>query len=219
MKTETAFANVLASLALAVSLASAGWSVYAFAMSSEVRALRFDEVNFFSEESVPQLKIDVTLANLAYGDFDDVAQRQELLLDVGERTLLFVAMRQGNLALVRPDPEGGYPVPQFPCYAGGVGLAVCPVSDIPTASLPAGEIVTLTPVFELAEAGCGLDDCTGATLATIAPMLEGTTRVTYRVHTMRDGVQTATCDLHLTAEDVDYLRSVGWTNPRCLAQS
>lgn len=211
------FANVVASLALAVSLASAGWSVYAFALSAEVRVLPFSHVNFLSQAGVPQIQIDATLANLANGEFDDVAQRQTLEIAVGGRTLKFEAIGQASTSFVTPAADGSYPAPEFPCYWGGVGVLACPKEAGAVVALPAGEIVTPAVLFELTQNDCGLEPCVGVTLATLAPLLTGDAQVTYTVHTLRDGAQSLTCAMSLSKANTDYFAAVGWTNPACEA--
>lgn len=210
------FSNIVALAALVISLASAGWSAFAYVTSSEVRPLPMEEVVLFSEEGVPQVRIEMTLSNLAYGDYHDVARHQILLLDTGERTLRFVARRTASLGLLRAREDGTYAPPDYPCYAGGLGLMVCPVSETPVVSLPAGEVVTLTPVFELADRECGLDNCVNVSLAELGAAIEGPVIVTYSVETMRDGVRSVSCELTVTAEQVQYFTQVaGWFNPRC----
>jgi hypothetical protein len=211
MSGNNAFANIIAAIALIVSLSGAAWSVYAFIISSEVRVLPIDEVIFMGDEGVPQIKVDVTLANLAYGDFDDIAESQDIDLQNGDRTVHFVAMRQASVRLgpQRSQDSGD-------CYSGAQGLIACITSDTPVVALEAGKIVTTSPIFELAETNCGLQNCTAPTRADLAAIMRGRVHFTYRVHTLRDHVRTFSCDLEMSADDVSYFTSVGFTNPRCM---
>lgn len=210
------FSNIVALFALAISLVSAGWSAFAYVKSSEVRPFPVEEIAVFSEDGVPQILVEVTIANLAYGEYHDVARAQELIIDTGEHRLRFVARKLANLNLLRPNADNSYPMPEYPCYRGGVGLAVCPLSEIPVVSLPAGQVATITPVFELAESNCGIDDCYGLSIATLGEMMTGSLDLTYSVSTMRDGVRSVSCKLTVSPEDAQYFTGeTGWFNPRC----
>lgn len=213
--TSGGFSNLVALLALAISLASAGWSVFAYVKSSEIRPLPFEEVNFLNDRGVAQIQIEVTIANLAYGDYDDVARAEELLLAKGDQRLRFVAR---NTVRVRENPanaDSTYPALEHPCRSGGAGLAVCIESDSPVAALPAGEVVIHYPLFELAPGDCGMDDCSFISPAQLGAFLQGDVHATYTVTTMRDGVHTVSCMLKTTAEEAAYYGGGGWFNPGC----
>ncbi len=213
--TSGGFSNLVALLALAISLASAGWSVFAYVKSSEIRPLQFEEVNFLNEENVAQIQIEITIANLAYGDYDDVARTEEIILENGERRLRFVARSTASLRWLSPGPNDAYPTLAHPCRWGGVGLAACTLSDSPVVALPAGEVVIHYPLFELAPEECGRDDCSFITPAQLGAFLQGDVRVTYAVTTMRDGVHTVSCMLKTTPEETAYYSGAGWFNPGC----
>lgn len=213
--TSGGFSNLVALLALAISLASAGWSVFAYVKSSEVRPLQFEEVNFLNEEGVAQIQIEITIANLAYGDYDDVARTEEIVLENGDQRLRFVARGTASLRWLSPGPNNSYPTLAHPCRWGGVGLAACTLSDSPVVALPAGEVVIHYPLFELAPEDCGLEDCGSISPAQLGAFLQGDVRATYAVTTMRDGVHTVSCMLKTTAEEAAYYGGAGWFNPGC----
>ncbi len=214
-RTSGGFSNLVAILALAVSLASAGWSVFAYVKSSEIRALPFEEVNFLSDRGVAQIQIEITVANLAYGDYDDVARAEEILLVKGDQHLRFVARNTVSVREIPANADGAYPTLEHPCRWGGTGLAVCMQSDSPVAALPSGEVVIHYPLFELAPEDCGIDDCSFITPARLGAFLQGDVRVTYQVNTMRDGMHTASCTLKTAPEDAAYYDSAGWFSRGC----
>lgn len=213
--TSGGFSSLVAMLALAISLASAGWSVFAYVKSSEIRPLQFEEVYFLNEENVAQIQIEITVANLAYGDYDDVARTEEITLENGDQRLRFVARAEAIVTLVSPPEDGVYPRLQHPCRWGGLALMVCTKSESPVVALPAGEVAIHYPIFELAYDDCGRASCETLTRAELAEFLVGDVRVTYAVTTMRDGVQTVSCGLKIPPENAAYYRDVGWFNPGC----
>lgn len=209
------FSNLVALLALAISLASAGWSVFAFWKSSEIRPLAFEEVSFLNDKDVAQIQIEITIANLAYGDYDDVARVEEMTLQNGDRRLRFIARNTASVRPFPPGPDNSYPTLEHPCRWGGVGLEVCTRSDSPVVALPAGEVVIHYPLFELAYEDCGLDDCSFITHAQLSEFLQGEVRATYTVTTMRDGLHSVSCTLKTDAEQAAYYASVGWFSSAC----
>lgn len=209
------FSGLIAILALAVSLASAGWSVWAYYKSSEVTPLPFEEITFISESGVAKIAIEVTVANLAYGEYDDVARTQYLDLFNGERRLRFVARTAASLRQRGYATDGTPEALQYPCHEAGDGIAACVISESPVVSLPAGGVTTTYPVFELAGEDCGLDECNMLLVDQMAAFLTETTTVTYTVVTMRDGERSWGCTLDVTREGIDYLPRTGWYNPAC----
>lgn len=215
VKISGVFSGLIAILALAVSLASAGWSVFAYWKSSEIRPLEYEGITFIDDDGVVQIALEVTLANLAYGEYDDVARDQELVLHSGDRMLRFVAREAASLRERTLSEEGVPEALQYPCREAGNIVVACVISETPVVSLPAGGVVTTYPVFELAESNCGLDDCSALTLPQLAGFLTEQTTVTYKVITMRDGEHNRPCHLAVTRDGVDYLASSRWYNPRC----
>lgn len=209
------FSGLIAILALLVSLASAGWSVWAYYKSSEVTPLPFDEITFISEAGVAKVAVEVTVANLAYGEYDDVARTQYLDLFNGERRLRFVARAAASLRQRGYASDGTPEVLEYPCHEAGVGIASCVISESPVVSLPAGGVTTTYPVFELAGEDCGLADCNVLQVTQLAEFLTETTTATYTVVTMRDGERSWGCALDVTQEGIDYLPATGWYNPAC----
>lgn len=209
------FSGLIAILALMVSLASAGWSVWAYYKSSEVTPLPFEEITFISESGVAKVAIEITVANLAYGEYDDVARTQYLDLFNGERRLRLVARSAASLRQRGVEADGTPEVLEYPCHEAGLGIASCVISESPVVSLPAGGVTTTYPVFELAGEDCGLDDCNVLLVDQLAAFLTETTTARYTVITMRDGERTWGCTLDVTQEGIDYLPTVGWYNPAC----
>jgi hypothetical protein len=209
------FSGLIAILALAVSLASAGWSVFAYWKSSEVSPLAFEEVTFISESGVAKVAVEVTVANLAYGEYDDVARTQYLDLHNGERRLRFVARAAASLRQRGVAADGTLEVLEYPCHEAGAGIAACIISESPVVSLPAGGVTTTYPVFELAGSDCGLDNCDVLLVGQLAEFLTENTTVTYTVVTMRDGERSWGCALDITRAGIDYLPTTGWYNPAC----
>lgn len=214
-KASGGFSNLVAILALAVSLASAGWSVFAYVKSSEIRPLPFEEVNFLNDRGVAQVQIEITIANLAYGDYDDVARAEEIMLENGGKRLRFVARNTTSLREIPALADNTYPPIEHPCRWGGVGLAACTSSDSPVAALPAGEVVIHYPLFELAPEDCGLEECGFVTPAQLGAFLQGEVRVTYAITTMRDGVHAVSCILKTSAEEAAYYGNAGWFSSGC----
>lgn len=216
--TSGGFSNLVALLALAISLASAGWSVFAFWKSSEIRPLPFEEVNFLNEKGVGQIQIEVTVANLAYGDYHDVARVEEVILEKGGQRLRFDARSAASVRQVQPDENNTYPTLEHRCRWGGEGLEVCGISDSPVVALPAGGVVTHYPLFELAYEDCGRDDCEFISTQDLSAFLQGDVRLTYVVKTLRDGDHPYSCMLRITADEVRYYQDAGWFNPGCKAE-
>ena len=210
------FSTMLALLALAVSLASAGWSVFAYWKSSEVRPLPFREIAIVNEGTVAQISLEVSIANLAYGEYDDVARDQFLLLDNGQRQLLFVARESATVRDIGVNTEGVVETLQYPCRNAGRGVAACVTNESPVVSLPAGAVETIHPLFELAEKNCGLEACYYITVEQLAEFLTGDVVVTYTAATMRDGYHALpACRLELRDGDQDFLRANGWFRTSC----
>jgi hypothetical protein len=208
--------TMLALLALAVSLASAGWSVFAYWKSSEVRPLPFTELAIITEGPVAQISLEVSIANLAYGEYDDVARDQFLLLDNGQRQLLFVARESASVRDVGVDTQGVAETLQYPCRKAGEGVAACVSNESPVVSLPAGAVETIHPIFEIAEQNCGLESCVYVTAQQVAEFLTGAVNVTYTVVTMRDGNHALpTCRLDLREGDQAFLVANGWFRTSC----
>lgn len=208
------FSGTIALVALAVSLASAGWSVFAYWKSSEVSVLPFEEVTFINDTGVAQLALEVSVANLAYGEFDDVARDQYLTLDTGAHQLRFVARQLATLHPLRTNAEGAVDL-EADCRIAGEGIMACVESETPVVSLSAGDVVTMHPVFELARRNCGLEHCRPLSPTQLSELLTDATVATYTVVTMRDGERTWSCPLDINREGANYLSVIGWYNPTC----
>jgi len=209
------FSGLIAILALAVSLASAGWSVFAYIKSSEVSALPFEGVTFINDAGVAQIALEVSVANLAYGEYDDVARDQFLTLHTGERQIRFVARQIASVRPLSVNAEGVAETLEYPCRLAGNVIAACVTSETPVVSLPAGGVVTIHPIFELAPNNCGLDDCRVLDAQALAALLTPATTATYTVVTMRDGERAWSCPLAVDAEGAAFLAAAGWYNPPC----
>lgn len=212
------FSGLIAILALLVSLASAGWSVWAYYKSSEITPLPFEEITFINDDDTVQAAIEISVANLAYGEFDDVARDQVLTLSDGERRLRFVARHTASLRESSVGPDGVPETLEYPCRSAGIGIAACVISESPVTSLPAGGVVTMNPVFELATTDCGVANCRDFLVEQMAEFLAGNVIATYSVETLRDGARSWSCRLDTTQEGLDYYRNVGWYNPPCQAE-
>mgnify|MGYP000884397826 CR=1 FL=1 len=201
-----------------MSLSGAAWGIYGFILSSQVRVLPLEEseVMFFNQDTAAQIKLEVSLANLAYGKYDDVALRQELIVEANGRRLRFIAT---GLKTVNQRPHGpdGNLLPLAPgCFSGGDIISVCNVADSPVTALPAGGAETITPVFDLASRDCGLEHCGYLTPQALVDLIKGDVKLTYNVYTARDHVRSATCNIHMDQRHADYYVAHGYTNPRCL---
>jgi hypothetical protein len=214
--------GIVAILALTVSLATAGWSAFAFFRSSEIRPLPFEYFQFVNESGVPQLVVQVPVANLAYGPYDDVARVQTITIRNGERELHFVARDEVRIERIPYDGEGPAPALGGDCYYGGALqselIRVCKRSESPVAQLPAGQVAVLTPLFELRRQDCGLDHCRGAELQfnDFVESLRGDITITYEVRPLRDRDRVAeACTFRFTEEHAELYRISGWFGAYC----
>ncbi len=209
------FSGLIAILALAVSLASAGWSVFAYIKSAEVSALPFEEITIINDEGVAQIALEISVANLAYGEYDDVARDQILMLDTGQRQLRFVARELASIRPLSIAEDGAPEVLEYPCRRAGNVVVACVLSETPVVSLPAGGVVTIHPIFELDRDNCGLEDCSSLGYDQLAALLTENVTVTYTVVTMRDGDRSWSCALDISQDGIAYLADSRWYNPPC----
>lgn len=216
--------TLIALIALLISLSGTAWGVYAFVLSSQIKVLPLEEteVMFFNQDGVDEgnalIKLEVSLANLAYGKYDDVARRQELIVEANGHRLRFVANSLKTVNL-RDRVDGNLPPLGPGCFAGGDVVAVCPVADSPVTALPAGGAVTITPVFSLADRNCGLESCGYITPRAFIELIRGDVKLTYNVYTVHDHVRSATCNISMDETHANYFLRSGYTNPRCLGDA
>lgn len=210
--------DIIASLAMLVSLASAGWSVYGYVKSSEIRTLPLEQVTFLRDNTaganIPQIWVEPTLVNLAIGDYGDVIEAQSVTLESGTTKLVFVPKFAADVRVSDLAIEDA-PSPDDRCYVGGQKLLVCERDDAPkVGAISPGQALSLTPLFELASEECGLPEC-AMTFEQLTALLEKPVKLTYTARTLRDGEHAITCDTTLSGEQVRYLRALHWLTTGC----